>query len=132
MIVLRILSLLAGALVLILPTLVLSDASDVGVSGMTAVAALLGMAGMFAIFIYIGVAGDRLRRSGRARALGAVLMAVPIMGCLGLLVSHQDEDVLWCSGVLLMFSLMIFLSFVLPVLEHRQRPMRRRERHGLV
>jgi hypothetical protein len=129
MIALRLLSLLAGGLVLVLPAAVLSDA---GVSGMTALAAVIGLAVMSGIFVYIGVAGARMRRSNRARTLGAALLAVPILGSLGLLASRKDAELLWCSGALLIVSLVVFMGLVFPVLERRQRPMRRRERQDPV
>lgn len=128
MIALRLLSLLAGFLVLLLPAVLLADTGVTGLPGMTVVAGLIGMGLVSASFVYIGMAGDRMRRSARARALGAVLLAVPIMGSLALLVSRKDATVLWGSATLLVFSLVLFLGFVFPALEHRQRPMRRRER----
>jgi hypothetical protein len=130
MIALRLLSVLAGFLVLIVPAVVLADAGLAGMSATKAAAALLGMALVSASFVYIGAAGDRMRRSARARMLGALLLAVPIAGSLGLLATRHDVAVLWCSGVVLTFSLVLFLGFVFPSVERRQRPMRRRE--GLV
>lgn len=130
MIALRLLSVLAGFLVLIVPAVVLADAGLAGMSATKAAAALLGTALVSASFVYIGAAGDRMRRSARARMLGALLLAVPIAGSLGLLATRHDEAALWSSGVLLAFSLVLFLCFVFPSVERRQRPMRRRE--GLV
>lgn len=130
MIALRLLSVLAGFLVLIVPAVVLADAGLAGMSATKAAAALLGMALVSASFVYIGAAGDRMRRSARARMLGALLLVVPIAGGLGLLATRHDAAVLWCSGALLTFSLVLFLGFVFPSVERRQRPMRRRE--GLV
>lgn len=128
MIALRMLSLLAGFLVLILPAAVLADSGTAGLSGMTVFAGLAGMALVSASFVYIGVAGDRMRRSVRARTQGALLLAVPITGSLGLLASNKDVSILWGSGALLIFSMLLFMGFIFPAVEHRQRPMRRRER----
>lgn len=127
MIALRMLSLFAGLLVLILPASLLADDGAPSISVATAVAALAGMALVSASFVYIGMAGDRVRRNGRARTLGGALLAVPIVGNLGLLASQRDVNVLCASGALLSFSLVLFLSFIFPATEHRQRPMRRRE-----
>jgi hypothetical protein len=127
MIALRLLSVLAGFLVLIVPAALLAET---GMSGTAATAALLGMALASGIFIYIGMTGDRMRHNARARMLGATLLTVPIAGSLGLMTTRHDDAVIWASGVLLAFSLVLFMSFVLPVGERRQRPMRRRE--GLV
>ncbi|HEX8787735.1 MAG TPA: hypothetical protein VF793_16240 [Telluria sp.] len=128
MIALRMLSLLAGLLVLILPATLLADDGVPSLSVTTAIAAMAGMALVSASFVYIGMAGDRMRRNGRARALGGALLAVPIVGSLGLLASHKEANLLCASGALLSFSLVLFLSFIFPATEHRQRPMRRRER----
>jgi hypothetical protein len=130
MIALRLLSILAGFLVLIVPAVLLADAGLGGMPGMTAIAALGGLALVSGSFIYIGMAGDRMRRNGRARMLGALLLAVPIAGSLVVMASRKDANLLWGSGALLAFSLMLFLVFVFPAVERRQRPMRRRE--GLV
>ena len=127
MIALRLLALLAGAVVLVAPAVVLADASA-GMPGTTVAAALLGVALVSASFIYIAMAGDRMRRNPRARMLGALLLAVPIAGSLMLMASHKEPTLLWASGSLLVFSLVLFLGFVFPAVEHRQRPMRRRER----
>jgi hypothetical protein len=127
MIALRLLSLLAGAVVLILPSVLLANASA-GMPGTTVAAALLGVALVSASFIYVALAGDRMRRSAGARMLGALLLAVPIVGSLVLMASRKDPMLLWGSGALLAFSLVLFLSFVFPAAERRQRPMRQRER----
>ena len=76
--------------------------------------ALAGTAIMSGIFFYIGLAGDRLRRSVRTRRLGAMLLAVPILASLAMLLTRKDANVLWCSGALLACSLLLFLGFVLP------------------
>jgi hypothetical protein len=46
-----------------------------------------------------------------------------------MLVTRNDAPLLWGSGALLSFTVMMFVSFVYPATpERRQRPMRRRER----
>jgi membrane protease YdiL (CAAX protease family) len=127
MITLRLLSVLAGFLVLIVPAALLADT---GISGGAAAAALLSMALASGIFIYIGITGDRMRRNARTRMLGAALLTVPIAGSLGLMATRHDEALIWASGILLGFSLVLLMSFIVPLGERRQRPMRRRE--GLV
>ena len=127
MIALRLLSTLAGFLVLIVPAALLADTGMSGLNGIAATTALLGMALASGIFIYIGMTGNRMRRNARARMLGTALLTVPIAGSLGLMATRHDDAVIWASGVLLGFSLMLFMSFVFPVTERRQRPMRRRE-----
>lgn len=128
MIALRMLALLAGFLVLILPTAVLADAHTAGMPGTTAIAGLGALALVSASFVYVGMAGDRMRRSARARMLGAVLLAIPMLGSLVLLATFKDVKLLCGSGALLVFSLLLFMGFVFPAAGRRQRPMRRRER----
>lgn len=128
MIALRMLSFVAGALVLVLPPMLLADASPGGLPGVVAAGTLLGLALMSASFVHVGMAGNRMRRNTVERRLGGLLLAVPILGSLGVLATRKEVSLLWGSGVLLAFSLLLFLSFVYPMAERRQRPMRRRER----
>lgn len=128
MIVLRLLSLLAGFLVLILPAIVLADSGTAGLPGMKVVAGLAAMTVVSASFVYIAFAGERMRRHARERALGAVLLAVPIAGSLFLLATRKEPGILWTGGILLVFCLVLFMGFVVSPRESRQRPMRRRER----
>ena len=128
MIALRMLSFLAGALVLVLPPILLGNPDAGGWPVLTVAGFLLGLAVMSASFIYAGLMGERMRQKGRERSLGSLLLAVPISGGLVLLASSKSEVQLWSSGALLAVSLLLFLSFIYPGLDRRRRPMRRRER----
>ena len=128
MIALRMLSFLAGALVLVLPPVLLGNADAGGSPALMVAGCLLGLALMSACFIYTGLMGERMRHKGPERTLGSLLLAVPIASGLVLLASSKGEVQLWSSGVLLAVSLLLFLSFIYPGLDRRRRPMRRRER----
>jgi hypothetical protein len=130
MIVLRLLALLAGGLVLIMPPLVLGQSSQAGMPGWIAVGGLTGLALVALSFLYIAVLGDRMRRSGQLRTLGGLLLMIPAAAGTTMLVTRNDAPMLWGSGALLSFTVMMFVSFVYPATpERRQRPMRRRERN---
>jgi peptidoglycan/LPS O-acetylase OafA/YrhL len=130
MIVLRLLALLAGGLVLIMPPLVLAQSEQAGMPGWIAVGGLAGLALVALSFIYIAVLGDRMRRSGHLRTLGGLLLMIPAAAGATILATRNDAPMLWGSGALLSFTVMMFVSFVYPATpERRQRPMRRRERN---
>jgi hypothetical protein len=129
MILLRLLALLAGGLVLILPPLVLAESHKAGVPGWIAVGGLAGLALVSLSFFYVGALGDRMRRSGYARALGGMLLLIPAVASVVLLATRTAPALLWGSGMLLSFTIIMFVSFVYPATpDRRQRPMRRRER----
>jgi hypothetical protein len=128
MIALRFLSFLAGFLVLVFPAALVADSGLSGLPATTVAAGLIGMGLVSASFFYVGVTGGRMRRYPRERAVGGMLLAVPIIGSLVLMASRKDETLLWGSGALLFLSVVLFMSFVFPAGERRQRPMRQRER----
>jgi peptidoglycan/LPS O-acetylase OafA/YrhL len=129
MIVLRLLALLAGGLVLIMPPLVLGQSSQAGMPGWIAVGGLAGLALVALSFFYIAALGDRMRRSRQLRTLGGLLLMIPAAAGITMLATRNDAPLLWGSGALLSFTVMMFVSFVYPATpERRQRPMRRRER----
>jgi hypothetical protein len=127
MIFLRLLALLAAGFVLILPPLVLEQA---GLPAWVAIGGLVGLALVALSFFYIAALGDRMRRSGQLRTLGGLLLMIPVAAAATMLTTRNDETLLWGSGGLLAFTVMMFVSFVFPAApERRQRPMRRRERN---
>jgi hypothetical protein len=129
MIVLRLLALLAGGLVLILPPLVLAQSTQPGMPGWVAIGGLAGLALVALSFFYIGVLGDRMRRNGQLRTLGGLLLMIPAAAGATMLVTRNDPALLWGSGALLSFTVMMFVSFVFPASPgRRQRPMRPRRR----
>ncbi|CAH0155038.1 hypothetical protein SRABI118_00612 [Massilia sp. Bi118] len=129
MIFLRLLALLAGSLVLILPPIVVAGDAHPGMPGWIAVGGLAGLALVALSFLYIAALGDRMRRSAHARALGGLLLLIPASAAITMLATRTDEALLWASGTLLSFTVLMFISFVFPVTpDRRQRPMRQRER----
>jgi hypothetical protein len=70
-----------------------------------------------------------MRRSGQLRTLGGLLLMIPGAAGATMLATRNDATLLWGSGALLGFTMMMFVSFVYPASpEPRQRPMRCRER----
>jgi hypothetical protein len=129
MIFLRLLALLAGGLVLILPPVVLAEHSHTGMPGWIAVGGLAGLALVALSYLYIAALGDRMRRSGHTRVLGGLLLMIPAAGGVTTLATRTDPVLLWGSGLLVSFTMLLFISFVYPASpDRRQRPMRRRER----
>jgi hypothetical protein len=128
MIVLRLLALLAGALILVAPPMF---TPETGQTGMPAGEVLGGLAGLTLVafsFLYIAVLGNRMRRSRTLRVLGGLLLLIPAAAGATVLATRTDPVLLWCSGLLLSITVMLFVSFVYPATqERRQRPMRRRE-----
>lgn len=130
MIFLRMLALVASGLVFILPPIVVADGSShADLPGWVAVGGLAGLTLISFSFLYIGALGDRMRRSGHTRTLGGLLLTIPAAAGLTTLATRTDESVLWASGALVSFTVLLFISFVYPAAgDRRQRPMRRRER----
>jgi len=125
--VMRLLSLLAGGLVLVVPPMLMPMAGDRPLG--TVMAGMFGIILMASTFFYVGAAGRQMRRGGQARIVGAVLLMLPAMAALATIATRRDEPLLWGSGALLVFTTVLLLHFVImPTLDPRQRPMRERER----
>lgn len=130
MIFLRMLALVAAALVLIVPPLMAGSAGYSVMSGWAAIAGLAGLALVALSFFYVAALGDRMRRSSNARTIGGLLLLIPAVTGVATLALRNDASTLWGSAMLLSFTVMLFISFVFPVTpDRRQRPMRQRERH---
>jgi membrane protein implicated in regulation of membrane protease activity len=129
MIVLRLIALLAAGMVLIVPPLVATGVGHAAMPGWIAVSGLTGVALVALSFFYIAALGDRMRRSRPVRTLGGLLLLIPAAAGIAMLATRTDPDLLWAAGLLLSFTVMLFVSFVYPAVpERRQRRMRRRER----
>lgn len=129
MIVLRLLALAAGGLVLIVPPLLAAGTRRPDLPVWVAVGGLAGLALIALSFLYVAALGDRMRRSAQARTLGGLLLMIPAAASIAMLATRSDIPLLWGSGVLLSFTVLLFLSFVYPAApDRRQRPMRQRER----
>lgn len=129
MIVLRLLALIGGCLVLIVPPMVAAGTQRPDMPGWLAVGGMVGMALMAFSFLYVAAFGNRIRRSSQTRTRGGLLLMIPAVASLTMLATRNDMAVIWASGILLSFTVLLFLSFVYPAApDRRQRPMRRRER----
>jgi peptidoglycan/LPS O-acetylase OafA/YrhL len=129
MIALRLLSLLAAALVLVVPPMVLFAPGDGDMPGALVAAGLLAVLLVSGSFVYVAVAARQMRRPGPERTLGCALLVLPALASLVLLATYDDPAVLWSSGILLVVTAVVYLSVAFPaMLSPRQRPMRERER----
>jgi hypothetical protein len=129
MIFLRMLALLAGSLVLILPPLVMAQTSQPELPPLLAFGGLAGLGLVAMSFLYIAALGDRMRRPGNVRTVGALLLLVPAAAGIAMLATRNDPALLWGAGILLSFTVLLYLSFVFQgTQDRRQRPMRLRER----
>jgi hypothetical protein len=129
MILLRLLSFVAGGLVMVVPPMYLSGGTGGPVfDGPTAIAAMAGLALVASSYFFIGFAGDRMRKSPLLRFVGALLLAVPCAAAGAVLWHGGEEPLLWLSALLFCCTAVLFVTFVVPVERpHKQRPMRRRE-----
>ena len=115
MIFLRCISFVIGSLIAMgAPFLLLPEVpqgpGEVGKALAGCLAIGLGAAGFF----FIGVAGNHMKRSRRARVLGAILLAVPIAGSVWVLsLDNLPEDV-WMIGPVLFCALTLFYCFAFP------------------
>lgn len=131
MIVLRLFAMLMAFFVLIVPPIFLSEPGHGHMAGWTVTSLLLGFSVAAASFLYVAMAGDRMRRRGRERMLGALLLLIPMGGGLSLLASRHDAVQLCTGGILLALSILLFLGIMFPSMVQRQTKMRRREHaHG--
>jgi len=129
MIFLRLLSFLIAVIVPIVPSFVLGDASIRGLPGWPVLGGLFGMCLISGSFLYVSLLGLRMRRSIALRMLGGLLLMVPAVVGLAMLWTSDVAAMLWSGGALLMTTILMFISFVFPApSEHRQRPMRKRDR----
>lgn len=115
MILLRCASFLIGTVIMMgAPFFLLPDtpqrASDVtSVIGGCIVIALLASG-----FLVVGVAGNRMKRSLRARVLAGVLLSFPILGSIGVLLLDDAPVAVWMVGPLLVCAVVLFILFVYP------------------
>ena len=129
MIVLRLLAIAAGGLVLIVPPLLAAGTSRAAMPTWIAIGGLAGLALIALSFLYVAAFGDRMRRSAHVRALGGLLLLIPAAAGIIVLATRTNAELLWASGILVSFTVLLFISFVYPAApDRRQRPMRQRER----
>ncbi|MCS0582521.1 hypothetical protein NX784_13050 [Massilia pinisoli] len=129
MIFLRLLSFFIAIAIPMVPPLVLSDVSTPGMDGLPVLVSVLGICLLSGSFLYIALLAPRMRRSIPLRILGGVLLMLPAALSLVALWSSSEEEMLWCGGLLLAVTVLMFISFIFPATpDRRQRPMRERER----
>ncbi|MBW8898610.1 MAG: hypothetical protein JF619_10955 [Massilia sp.] len=129
MIFLRLLSFLIAIIIPMVPPFVLADAGIRSMPGWPVLGGLFGMCLISGSFLYVALLGPRMRRSITLRILGGLLLIVPAVAGLAMLWTSDEEDMLWSGGALLVTTILMFISFVFPApSEHRQRPMRKRDR----
>ncbi|WP_198116292.1 hypothetical protein [Massilia rhizosphaerae] len=129
MIFLRFLSFLIAIAIPMVPALVLSDISTRGLPGWPVLGGLFGIGLISGSFLYIALLASRMRRSIPLRALGGLLLMLPMALSLAILWTRHQEEMLWCGGLLLAASVLMFIGFVFPAIpDRRQRPMRKRDR----
>jgi peptidoglycan/LPS O-acetylase OafA/YrhL len=130
MILLRLLSILAGGLVMVSPALFMSggSAGPDFFDGRTVFGAMAGLAVVASAFFFVGFAGQKMRKSARLRAVAALLLAVAFVAGLAVLWDGGDASELVAGALLCSVSAVLFVAFVLPAQHSRKhRPMRRRE-----
>lgn len=115
MILLRCVSFLIGTIILMgAPFILLPEApqrpSDVG--NVIAGCVVIGL--LASGFFLVGIAGNRMKRSFRARALAAVLLGFPILGSVGVLMLDETPIEVWMIGPLLFCAILLFIGFVYP------------------
>lgn len=127
MIVLRCISFAIGSLILtVAPFVLLPDAPQRPSDVLEVLAGCGVIALMAAGFLIVGVAGNHMKRSLRARLVGGLLLAVPIAASFGLLfVDNVPEDA-WMIGPLTCCATFLFITFIYPrkrnQLHRRMRP----------
>ena len=128
MLMLRLLSVLAAGLVLIVTPMAL-DPHGHGMPGWIALFSLFSTALMAGSFLFVAAAGPRMRRNAGTRRLGALLLLIPAIGSLAMLFTGKDVTLLLDSGMLLAFTVLLLANILVPdALGHTAKTRRRRER----
>jgi hypothetical protein len=129
MILLRCISFLIGSLIVMgAPFFLLPDApvrpGDVGM----VIGACIAIALVSSGFFVIGVAGNHMKRSLKTRKLAGALLAVPIFGCIAVLLLGRSSDDVWMVGPVMCGAIFLFIVFVYPARRTRTyRPLRPRD-----
>jgi peptidoglycan/LPS O-acetylase OafA/YrhL len=126
MIFLRCISFAIGSLILMgAPFVLLPDAPQrpIDVGQVLSACALVTL--MASGFLLVGVAGNHMKRSRRARMLGALLLAIPILGSIAVLTLDDLPEETWMIAPLLCCATFLFITFVYPA---KRSPLHRRMR----
>lgn len=126
MIVLRCISFAIGSLILTgAPFILLPDAPQRPSDVLEVLAGCGVIALMAAGFLIVGVAGNHMKRSLRARMLGGLLLAVPIAASFGILFLDNVPEDAWMIGPLTISATFLFITFIYP---RKRSPLHRRMR----
>lgn len=119
-------SFLVGTIILMgAPFILLPEAPQRPSDVVNVIAACVVIALLASGFFLVGIAGNRMKRSFRARALAAVLLGFPILGSIGVLMLDETPIEVWMIGPLLFCAILLFICFVYP---GRRGPKHRRMR----
>jgi hypothetical protein len=127
MIILRVLSVLIGALIALLaPQFALDVGADiVGHSvqpNVKVMALALSTVALCASgFLFVGFGGHRLTRSPWKRLLTGVLLLFPAAGCAWIFFFSSTPPLVWMAGPLLCFTGLIFGTFSFPAVNKTSR-----------
>lgn len=125
---LRLLCLLSGVLVLVVPPAMLYPTGAVTPDTAKAALILAGLVLASSGFFFIGMAGHRMRRSVPLRSLAALLLAVPFAASLAVMWRGGSPAELWACSLMLSFVLVLYVTIVWPVVRAQgHRPLRARE-----
>jgi hypothetical protein len=78
----------------------------------TVLAACIGLLLCTSGFFFVGVAGRRLHRSLRLRALAVALLLAPVVGGVWLLLDGKHSDALWEIGTILAITIALLLAVI--------------------
>jgi len=126
---LRLLAIFNGGIVLIAAPLYLRSQGTLrGEETGTVIFGCILLATIAASFFYIGLLGHRMRRSMPLRAVGGLLLAVPLVTGVALVAETRYLQAVYLCVVMFCMAAVLFVSFVYPGSQVRkQRPMRPRE-----
>lgn len=130
MILFRFLSILAGALVLVVPPLFLFSGAPAPelFDGRTVPLMIAGLPLVASSFFFIGLARRPREKSAPLRMLDAAPLAVPFTASVAMLWRADQPGPLWLAGLLLCFSLVLLMMILFPAEDQGQlRSSRARE-----
>lgn len=114
---LRLLCLVAGVLVLVAPA-ILFPSGAMAPHGGKAAGVLLCVVLAATGFFFVGMAGQRLRRSPPLRMLAALLLAVPVISSIALFATGGSPALLLTSGAMLGLAVVLYPTMVFRVVRH--------------
>ena len=126
---LRLLAILNGGIFLIAAPLYLRSQGTLrGEDTETVVMGCTLLAVTVASFFFIGLLGHRMRRSLPLRALGGLLLAVPLVTGVAMVAETNYLQAVYLCVIMFCMAAVLFVSFVYPGSQVRKhRPMRPRD-----